>query len=526
MTSPPYWGLRDYGTNPQIWGGEPDCQHQWHHFIKPASNGIVEGAITGPTLSPHAGTWRPHMSQICSLCNAWRGELGLEPDFCLYIEHLCAVFDGIKRVVKSTASVWVNLGDTYWSAKGSCFNPGGGQHSLETSRREVYPLHRGNKTDIPWLRPKSLCQIPNRFAIAMTDRGWILRNDIIWCKPNGMPSSVKDRLTNKYEHIFHFVKSRHYYYDLDPIRVPHTSLHPQGHSWRTLEGRTMHTQRHLLGLRKAGAGYIGHASGKNPGDVMQIGADVATTAPRSRGLCAMEFHGEPDDSLDFWKREVLESFRCIGKATGRRFRGKHNQLSKNSFRTALNSGQARTAVNAIIDGLDIPAGVKRELKRWWHDHSGHVQGTNPGDLWKVATRPFPEAHFAVYPETLCELPIKATCPPAVCSECGKPRQRIIEKSGYSGRSRKDNGHRRHVPGFKERENRSQWGEKPVHVTTGWTSCHCNAGFRPGVVFDPFAGAGTTLVVAKKLGRLYLGCDLKPAYVKLANRRLRETPCRA
>jgi len=75
-----------------------------------------------------------------------------------------------------------------------------------------------------WLQPKQLLLIPARIAFAMQEDGWILRNDIIWYKPNGLPSSVKGRLSNKYEHVFHFVKSRKYYYDLDSIRVPQETL--------------------------------------------------------------------------------------------------------------------------------------------------------------------------------------------------------------------------------------------------------------------------------------------------------------
>jgi hypothetical protein len=107
------------------------------------------------------------------------------------------------------------------------------------------------------------------------------------------------------------------------------------------------------------------------------------------------------------------------------------------------------------------------------------------------------------------MPIKAACPPQVCEACGKPRERISNRIAYGGRARSDDGHPRYVPGYRLRERRSTWGEKPVYVTTKWTLCDCNAGFRPAIVFDPFAGAGTTLAVAKKLGRLYLGCDLNP-----------------
>ncbi len=146
-------------------------------------------------------------------------------------------------------------------------------------------------------------------------------------------------------------------------------------------------------------------------------------------------------------------------------------------------------------------------------------GKNPGNFWAINTRPFAGAHFAVFPEALCEQPIRAACPALVCAVCGLPRERITVRSGFAGRGRSDDGHPRHMPGFVEREKRSAWGEQPLYETRGWTACECKAGFLPGIVFDPFAGAGTTLVVAKRLGRRYLGCDLNPSYVELAKERL-------
>ena len=80
-----------------------------------------------------------------------------------------------------------------------------------------------NKNEINWLQPKQLMLIPSRTAISLQENGWILRNDIVWYKPNHMPSSVQDRLTNSWEHVFHFVKSSKYYYDLDAIRKPHSN---------------------------------------------------------------------------------------------------------------------------------------------------------------------------------------------------------------------------------------------------------------------------------------------------------------
>lgn len=123
------------------------------------------------------------------------GQLGLEPTFQEYISKLVEIFDEAKRVLKKDGTCWVNLGDTY-SGSGR----GGGVDNTKRTNKGLLPN-------------KSLCNIPSRFAIAMQDRGWTLRNEIIWQKPNAMPSSVTDRFTIDYEKIFFFVKSTKYYFN-------------------------------------------------------------------------------------------------------------------------------------------------------------------------------------------------------------------------------------------------------------------------------------------------------------------------
>lgn len=112
------------------------------------------------------------------------GQLGLESTFQEYINKLCDIFDEVKRVLKKSGSCWVNLGDAY----------------------------SGSGKGVGGIKSKSLLQIPSRFAIEMCNRGWILRNEIIWHKPNAMPSSVNDRFTVDYEKLFFFVKSKKYYF--------------------------------------------------------------------------------------------------------------------------------------------------------------------------------------------------------------------------------------------------------------------------------------------------------------------------
>lgn len=129
------------------------------------------------------------------------GQLGLEKTFQEYINRLCNIFDEVKRVLKKDGTIWVNLGDTYGGNNSRASN--GGRAGYGTEREGIYS--RG--------QDKCLCQIPSRFAIEMTNRGWILRNEIIWYKKNCMPSSVKDRFTVDFEKIFFFVKNKKYWFE-------------------------------------------------------------------------------------------------------------------------------------------------------------------------------------------------------------------------------------------------------------------------------------------------------------------------
>ena len=133
------------------------------------------------------------------------GQLGLEPHFNEYISKLVAIFDEVKRILKKEGTCWINLGDTYSGNKEGKTDAKVSDYLKETTTR----LHKKAV-----IKEKCLCQIPSRFAIAMTDNGWILRNTIIWHKLNAMPSSVLDRMTNKYEQVFFFVKNKKYYINL------------------------------------------------------------------------------------------------------------------------------------------------------------------------------------------------------------------------------------------------------------------------------------------------------------------------
>lgn len=239
VTSPPYYGLRDYGTPPHVWGGDPECAHDWHEYIQPAANGILhDGGMSGETLSGNSGTRQPKKSDFCSICGAWRGNYGLEPSPELYVEHTVLIFREVFRVLKDDGTLWLNLGDSY-AGSGKGFMADGSvaagkkqstnKGSVEISEDVVRSkrMERGSGRwgggNIPAtgnLKPKDLIGIPWMVAFALRADGWYLRQDIIWNKPNPMPESVNDRCTKSHEYIFLFSKSRKYYFDQESILEP------------------------------------------------------------------------------------------------------------------------------------------------------------------------------------------------------------------------------------------------------------------------------------------------------------------
>lgn len=142
------------------------------------------------------------------------GQIGLEADPQAYIDRLISVFFAAKRVLKPSGSLWVNLGDTYWSGKGRPQGP----DLKQRHRRFLRP--QDSTGPRPLCVPKQLLLIPHRFAIAMQQTGWIVRNDNVWHKANPTPDPVRDRSASAHEYMFHFVKTAHYYYNHAAVAVP------------------------------------------------------------------------------------------------------------------------------------------------------------------------------------------------------------------------------------------------------------------------------------------------------------------
>lgn len=209
VTSPPYYGLRDYGVD---------------------------------------------------------GQIGLEPTPAAYVEAIRATFSAARRVLADDGVLWLNLGDSYSQS-------GGHTDHGETSAlqgRSVRAM-QGVRDQIGDRPAKNMLGMPWRVAFALQDDGWILRNEVIWNKTNAMPESVTDRLSTRHEKLFLFSKSRRYWFDLDAIRIPHAEAtaarYAAGYGVRTTEDQANLT--HGPGYGTGGV-WTQPAGGRNPGDVWTI----------------------------------------------------------------------------------------------------------------------------------------------------------------------------------------------------------------------------------------------------------------
>ena len=219
VTSPPYYGLRDYGTGQWI-GGDPNCPHR-------RLSKCSDKTITGHAQAELKGNVGDAIYKtVCPLCGAVRvdEQIGLEETPYIYIYILTQLFREVRRVLKPQGTLWLNIGDSYAGGAGRW----GGAENIS----DIQSGNQGSLTEIPvakkWkddtIKQKDLIGIPWMLAFALRADGWYLRQDIIWAKTNCMPESVKDRCVKSHEYIFLLSKSPKYYFDYKAIQTPSSEV--------------------------------------------------------------------------------------------------------------------------------------------------------------------------------------------------------------------------------------------------------------------------------------------------------------
>ena len=171
VTSPPYWGLRDYGLGPSVWDGDPEHEHEWGD-LGPAHQSWTSPRWKGCNKENAIGQ-NADSGQFCS-CGAWRGTLGLEPTIDLYVEHMVEIFRELWRVLRKDGTCWLNIGDSYSGYHGNSRVP----DDKAPSNKPGYVENMRASTVGNGLKPKDLCMMPARVALALQADGWWLRSDI------------------------------------------------------------------------------------------------------------------------------------------------------------------------------------------------------------------------------------------------------------------------------------------------------------------------------------------------------------
>jgi DNA modification methylase len=453
VTSPPYFGLRDYGTG-EWSGGDPDCDH-----LKPTTTMNVgfnerwgQGAGERKQETKNAGQYR----EVCVKCGALRidKQIGLEATREEYIERIVQVFREIRRVLTDHGTVWLNLGDSYVSVGSGLQGADGQMASRRVAQvRDSKAVHGEvqRPPSVDGLAAKQLIGIPWRVAFALQDDGWWLRSDIIWSKTNPMPESITDRPTKSHEYLFLLTKRSRYYFDQEAVREPA--------EWARWGDQT---------------------NGKHEG------GESAASWIGAKSKSELQARATPS-----WEER---------KAAG------------------------ATRGNLAANG-NVGAGTQRSVhgEGLSHDLGDASRGRNIRTVWTIPTQPYAEAHFATYPTALVEPCVKAGCPVRVCKTCGMPSERIVEvsktfESGSGQSGRLPIGKQDLLAGEGNSTPDIRMGPVLETRTVGWTDCG-HDDWRLGVVLDPFAGSGTTLLVARRLGRSSMGIELNPEYAELARRRL-------
>jgi DNA modification methylase len=338
VTSPPYWGLRDYGTGSWI-GGDTECSHK-------RDSKYSDKTITGHKNPAIGGIGDAIYKSVCERCGATREDeqLGLEESPQQYVNQMVEVFREVWRVLKDDGTLWLNIGDSY---AGSGKGPAG---NLGATHNERHMEHKHSAIVPDGLKPKDLVGIPWRLAFALQADGWYLRQDIIWAKPNPMPESVTDRCTKSHEYVFLLTKSRQYLYNHEAIKE--TALTEPKARDKNAEG---YQADYAKGERfSAGERVFGADGMRNKRDVWTVatkpykGAHFAVMPEALVEPCILAGSAAGDT--------VLDPF--TGSGTVGMVALRHN---RNFVGTELNPEYAELAVNRIYNDAPLLNEIEKEL---------------------------------------------------------------------------------------------------------------------------------------------------------------------
>lgn len=427
-------------------------------------------------------------------------EIGKEKTVAEYVETMVAVADGVRRVLRNDGTFWMNLGDSFASGKGTCHNPGGGTNSLDghadLKAAGAYVLDRGNVSTLreQGLKPKDMCLVPARVAIALQENGWWVRSDIHWTKPNGMPGSQEDRPTCSHEYIWLLSKSANYFYDRFAVRRPPSEALlkqiAQGYKGESLKGFE-------------GTGAENASSVKSR---IINGAREKIDKQRGHSRKHQGFNDRWDDLSRDEQMAAGSQLRDVWEISPQPFIAEYCTNCKAFF---LGMREVKRILVRKVDDQRVMTCPKCGSEDHW------------------------VSHFAVFPEEIPTRAIKAgTSERGACEQCGSPYERLVEKGEPCPEPEQRNPSKRLKPGqagnadagnmgFRASklsgQEMAEWKAEHPDATIGWQpTCKCSCEeTKPCTVLDCFNGSGRTGIAAIKLGRNYIGVDLNEHYLEMA-----------
>jgi len=536
VTSIPYWGLRAYaGLTAYVWGGRSDCPHEWSDELPRVGNEHRDGLGANSTFAGRADKAAVRESfrrddaecavkstggQHCRLCGAWRGHFGSEPlhdcgahgrrallgfeqkpDFdwddtaqmwvpvgqswqpvfgppeppcpTCYVCHVRTIWAALWRVLRDDGVCFLNIGDSY---AGTGSGAGTGNFAEKNNPQAWTP----NGKRAPDLKPKGMCLIPQRLALALDADGWWVRNEIIWHKKSAMPESASDRCTRNHEQIWLLAKSESYFWD--QVAVRERGNLPAG----TRGGKASAARAGADGVNSRPTEYAESTGSRNLRTVWTLKPEPCDWA-YCRG-CDTLFLGSDRDGI---RQYCADCGKPWPKPRRKEYVPKH----------------------CAACGSDKRIQECPVCKRT--------------DAWV--------AHYAAFPSGLPRRCIRAaTSERGVCPKCGKQWERVVNKTlepqyetrhgGFSARGDR--------AGMVDMSKTWKPGTTAVSTLGFRPTCGCHKRKplhtwgrgpepdppAPATVLDPFNGTGTTTIVARQLGRRAIGFDAGADYVAVARKR--------
>lgn len=457
--SPPYWGLRIYpNLPPQVWGGDPGCEHVWDVFThdpNPHGNdGMTNSGLQGGKASQNQTRMETIESATCARCGAWRGHLGNEPELGLFVSNLVAVGREVRRVLRADGTWLLNLGDSFGRNGGET---GGGIRDylhLEGIQKRMISVPAWET-----YKPKDKLLIPHRVALALQEDGWWVRSDVPWLKVNSLSESVRDRPTVAHEYVFLLSKGKRYYWDRWAVARPSAESSRQRISQQNFASRTG-------GAKDYGTSGVNRNSSARK--ALEGFVDGGGSVRQYRTTDAWA------DSLD----EAIDSLRDLL-----------------FWLEAHRDGEP-----LALDGDGLPLGVRTPVGNYGGDHFAAFPERLVVDLLRAAGG-------------------LGGCCPRCGKRWERDMEKQLTGRGNTSRTNDDgyvNGKSTARSMAEKRQAYREIGMEglPPPSFKGWRpACDCGLDETvPPVILDPFVGTGTVSLVCRELGYDFVGADLSAEYL--------------